>query len=66
MMAKRKPRETKMLKCLKRCMFREDRKSHEKHEGTPGGDAFLESKEHTDELLGRCVPRCTRRKKRRK
>ena len=65
-MAKKKPRQTKLLKCLKKCVFREDTKMHEKHQGTPGGEEYLESPEHTGDLLDACVPRCKKSKKRSK
>jgi hypothetical protein len=53
----------KLLPCLKACMFREDRKSHAKHEKTARGRRFLETKGHTDQLLTKCVRRCTKRKR---
>lgn len=55
-----------LLVCLKGCMFREDRKSHSKHSKTASGRRWLETKAHTDELLGVCVPRCMRKRRKRR
>jgi hypothetical protein len=62
----KKPRQTKLLKCLKRCMYSMDREMHEKHQGSPGGEEYLESREHTNDLLDICVPRCKRKRKRKR
>ncbi len=59
-------RQSKALKCLKRCMYKQDRKAHEKHQGHPAGDEFLESAEHVNELLDTCYARCTKKRKKRK
>ena len=61
-----KKREPKLLRCLKKCVHKNDRIAHEFFKGSPEEHTYLESKQHTDDLLDVCFDECRRSRKQRK